>query len=150
MCSEPMPIPVSLCRLPVLTSMYVSRWLLRVLLHHSPTPMHMHIDHQLFPTPFFLVPLACSSSPALASFVPACNILRSTHSPLFWCDLQDATKQFISNNFTCHHSYPFYLERFTLYLFCFQHDNFSLLDIMSSLLSLLPYTQVILLHILPI
>jgi hypothetical protein len=43
----------------------------------------------------------------LASFMSACQILRSTHAPLFWCDLQDATKQFISNNFTCHRSYPF-------------------------------------------
>jgi hypothetical protein len=45
---------------------------------------------------------------------------------------------------------PFYLEGFTLCLFCFQHDNFSLSAIMSSLLSLLPYTQVVLLQILPI
>jgi hypothetical protein len=80
--STSIPIPVShhasLCHPLDYACTYVGHWLHHVSPHHSPTPMHMHVDHQLFSAPFPLVILAHLSSLVLAFFVPTCHISRPT------------------------------------------------------------------------
>jgi hypothetical protein len=58
--------------------MYVDHWLHHVSPNHSLTPMHMHVDHQLFLAQFPLVILAHLSSLVLAFFMPTC-ISRGQH-----------------------------------------------------------------------